>query len=113
MNNPYDYYITDEEYEIAEKNGISRDTLNFRIRRMGWDKERALTTPTRKYTKRGKQIEIAESNGIGRTTFYDRLADGWKVEDAYTVPVMNRQQILEKMWKERDRKRYENGKGSN
>ena len=113
MVNPYDFYITDEEYEIAEKNGIIKDTLNYRIRKMGWDKERALNTPTRKYTKRGKQIEIAESNGIGRTTFYDRLADGWKVEDAYTVPIMNRQQILEKMWKERDRKRGKYGKGSN
>ena len=39
MINPYDYYITDEEYAIAEKNGISKDTLNFRIRRMGWDNE--------------------------------------------------------------------------
>ena len=110
MINPYDFYITDEEYEIAERNGIIKDTLNYRIRIMGWDKEKALNTPTRKYTKRSKQIEIAESNGIGRTTFYDRLADGWKVEDAYTIPVMSRKQILEKMWKERDRKRYENGK---
>ena len=105
MINPYDYYITDEEYEIAEKNGISKDTLNFRIRRMGWDKEKALTTKTRKYTDRTKQIEIAKANGIGRSTFYDRLADGWKVEDAYTIPVMDSKQILERMWKERDRKR--------
>ena len=105
MNNPYDFYITPEEYAIAEKNGISKDTLNFRIRRMGWDKEKALTTKTRKYTDRTKQIEIAKANGIGRSTFYDRLADGWKVEDAYTIPVMDSKQILERMWKERDRKR--------
>ena len=105
MINPYDYYITDEEYEIAEKNGISKDTLNFRIRRMGWDKEKALTKPPRKYTNRIKQVEIAKANGISRATFYDRLADGRKVEDAYTVPVMNSKQILERMWKERDRKR--------
>ena len=105
MINPYDYYITDEEYAIAERNGISKDTLNFRIRRMGWNKERALNTPARKYTDRTKQIEIAESNGISRRTFYDRLADGWKVEDAYTIPIMERCQILERMWKERDRKR--------
>ena len=108
MINPYDYYITDEEYEIAEKNGISKDTLNFRIRRMGWDKEKALTTKTRKYTNRIKQVEIAKANGISRATFYDRLSDGWKVEDAYTVPVMSGKQILERMWKERDRKRGKN-----
>ena len=105
MINPYDYYITDEEYAIAEKHGISKDTLNFRIRRMGWDKEKALTTKTRKYTDRAKQVEIAKANGIGRSTFYDRLADGWSAEDAYTVPVMSSKQILERMWKERDRKR--------
>ena len=105
MINPYDYYITDEEYAIAKKNGISKHTLNYRIRQMGWDKEKALTKPPRKYTDRAKQIEIAKSNGISKTTFYDRLADGWKVEDAYTVPVMSGKQILERMWKERDRKR--------
>ena len=105
MNNPYDYYITDEEYVIAEKNGIGKDTLNFRIRRMGWDKEKALTTKPRKYTNRAKQVEIAKANGIGRSTFYDRLSDGWKVEDAYTIPVMSSKQILERMWEERDRKR--------
>ena len=105
MNNPYDFYITPEEYAIAEKNGISKDTLNFRIRRMGWDKEKALTTKPRKYTDRKKQVEIAKANGISRATFYDRLSDGWKVEDAYTVPVMSREKILEKMWKGRDRKR--------
>ena len=108
MINPYDFYITDEEYAIAEKNGISKHTLNYRIRMMGWDKEKALTTPPRKYTNRSKQIKIAESNGIRRRTFYDRLADGWKVEDAYTIPVMNSKQILERMWKERDRKRGKN-----
>ena len=105
MKNVYDYYITDEEYEIAEKNGISKDTLNFRIRRMGWNKEKALTKPPRKYTDRAKQVEIAKSNGIGRSTFYDRLSYGWKVEDACTIPVMNSKQILERMWKERDRRR--------
>ena len=105
MINPYDYYITDEEYAIAEKHGISKDTLNFRIRRMGWDKEKALTTKTRKYTDRAKQVEIAKANGISRATFYDRLSDGWSAEDAYTIPVMSSKQILERMWEERDRKR--------
>lgn len=105
MINPYDYYITDEEYAIAEGNGISKDTVNFRIRRMGWEKEKALTKPPRKYSDRRNHIEIAKSNGIGRSTFYNRLSDGWKVEDACTIPVMNSKQILERMWKERDRKR--------
>ncbi len=43
--NYYDFYITPEEYEVAEKNGIDKRTLEQRIREYGWDKERAITIP--------------------------------------------------------------------
>jgi hypothetical protein len=42
---PYDYYITPEEYEEAERNGISRKHVNYRIRQFGWGKQKAITTP--------------------------------------------------------------------
>lgn len=45
-------YITPEEYKIAERNGISNKTLEDRIRRQNWDRERALTKPTRSYANR-------------------------------------------------------------
>ena len=44
MRNPYDYYITPEEYEIAERNGVCASTLNRRIRDLGWEKDIAITT---------------------------------------------------------------------
>lgn len=43
MNNIYELYITPEEYEKAEKNGIDKNTLYKRIREYGWDKQRALS----------------------------------------------------------------------
>lgn len=41
----YKWYITPEEYKIAESNGISRETLNGRVRKCGWSIERACTEP--------------------------------------------------------------------
>jgi len=34
----YDFYITPEEYEEAAKIGITKKTLDKRIRYRGWDK---------------------------------------------------------------------------
>ena len=43
------FYITPEEYDIAEKNGICRDTLEYRIRKAKfYGREVALTKPPRK-----------------------------------------------------------------
>ncbi|WP_341272481.1 hypothetical protein [Bacillus thuringiensis] len=39
MRNPYDYYITPEEYEIAEKNGVCASTLRSRIYDLCWSKD--------------------------------------------------------------------------
>jgi hypothetical protein len=43
----YEWYITPEEYEEAEKNGISRDTLEHRVRYLAWNKEDAVNKPLR------------------------------------------------------------------
>jgi len=39
------FYITPEEYQIAEQNGISAATLEARVRSLAWKKERAIYTP--------------------------------------------------------------------
>jgi hypothetical protein len=80
-----DKYITPEEYLIAEKNGISKKALEQRIRRYGWDKERALTTPIMK--REHELAHLAEQNGIPRRVFYMRLYRGWSVERASTEPL--------------------------
>lgn len=85
--NPYDFYITPEEYEIAAANGIHRNTLNNRIRYLGWDKKRALSEPPQKQVDRSEWRKVAEQNGIRRDTFYARVNDhGWDPEKAATTP---------------------------
>lgn len=68
MNNRYYFYITDEQYKIAESNGICKCTLKGRVER-GWDMEKAITLPPGSTRKRRKWcdkiLEIAKSNGIG------------------------------------------------
>lgn len=79
-------YLTPEDYEIAEKNGISRKLADSRFYDNNWEKERAITQP-----KRGPVLtiwdewkEIAETNGIGKSTFNSRLEYGWEPEVAAT-----------------------------
>lgn len=83
-----DYYITPKEYAIAEANGIDNLTVNNRVRRLLWSKERALTQPLNRRGKYGKWYEIAESNGISRRTFIARVNEnGWSYERAATEPI--------------------------
>lgn len=87
--NIYDFYITPEEYIIAENNGITKGTLEKRIRLFGWNKQRALTKAPQKYTRRDKWINIALENGINRKTFLGRINKcGWTEEKAATTPVI-------------------------
>lgn len=84
----HDFYITPEEYEIAEANGIDKHTLEERIRKQFWDKERAISQPKRKRGKYTNWYKIAESNGISRGTFIARVNEsGWSCERAATEPI--------------------------
>ena len=71
----YEWYITPEEYEEAEKNGISRDTLEYRVRYLAWNKEDAVNKPLRneRYKEFNKYKEMAIKNGIPVATFYHRI----------------------------------------
>lgn len=135
------FYITPEDYEIAEKNGIKRATVYQRVNDSGWDIDRAITqppashktgnwtkwkdrsvvcyntfagriragmtpeqaalTPIIPHAKRRKapsvfsdeQIEIARKNGISKSIASQRYhACGWSIEDAITIPVMDKSQ---------------------
>lgn len=84
----YDSYITEDEYKIAEANGIDKRTLEERIRRQFWDKKRAISQPKRERGKYTKWYKIAESNGISRGTFIARVnIGGWDCERAATEPL--------------------------
>ena len=81
------WYITPEDYEEAEKNGISKTLLYQRVRIYNWSIERAINTK-----KRGSQITSEEwregvRNGLSRHLILSRLRRGWDLERACTEKV--------------------------
>ncbi len=91
------FYITPEEYERAAANGIKRGTLEWRIRDGGWDKERAITTPSKRQVRRKKWTAIAKQNGIPERNFLNRLYHGWTNERAATEPLLTREARAERL----------------
>lgn len=92
---PYEFYITPEEYEEAEKNGICRSTLTTRVRDLGWDKKRAITEQVRKLKDIREWAKIAEQNGIPYNTFKSRVNKlEWSMEKAATHPHMSREEAI-------------------
>jgi len=94
VRNPYDWYITPEEYETAAANGISAGTLETRIRRLGWPKELAMTKPPRKSKIPREIVELAQRNDIPYQTLYWRIYAGWAPDRAATEPVANRAECV-------------------
>src|SRR5699024_7204318 len=102
----YDYYITPEEYETAERNGISRVLLDKRVRDLLWDKETAINKPPRKQDySLSKYDDVAEQNGIHRNTFFTRVKSGIQPEKAMMKPLQDKKKWSEQM-KQRRKKRY-------
>ena len=67
MGNKRYFYITPDDYRIAEENGISKDTLLSRVRKLGWDVDKAITKPVRAKRKFSEEeIKTMEENGIDR-----------------------------------------------
>lgn len=94
--NVYDFYITPGEYEKAAENGISKSTLEQRIRILGWDKSKAITTPVIKKNRIKEWIKIANKNRISRRTFEERIyTKKWSYEDAATIPIMDKRAVVE------------------
>lgn len=83
--NPYDYYITPEEYRMAEANGIKKQTLEYRVREAGWNKHEAIHTETRKLESVPQDVlDAATTNGICYSTLLRRINTGWSIERACT-----------------------------
>lgn len=78
-------FVTDEEYEVAEKKGLSKKLINQRMEN-GWNKERALTEPTQN-KKVDEWLEKAMSNGISKNAYQKRLRRGWTKVRASTEPI--------------------------
>ena len=84
-------YLTDEDYKIAESNGINRDAAYKRFYNIGWSKEKAITIPlgaTKKPPFTEEEYRIARNNGIKQSTVSNRYyALGWDKEKCITEPI--------------------------
>lgn len=99
MFNPYDYYITPEEYIQAELMGISHEHLNRRIRGFAWDKKRAINTPVKIYKDRSAITIVARDSHIPYKNLMARIYLGWDEVRASTTPVRD------KKWKSENGRR--------
>ena len=93
------FYITPEDFKIAEENGISKSTLISRVRKLGWDVDKAITTPVRvkrKFTE--EEIKTMEENGIDRDVAAGRMYWGWTLEEAITKPKKGGRQHVYPEW---------------
>ncbi|EOO23583.1 hypothetical protein IIU_06990 [Bacillus cereus VD133] len=95
MKSPYDYYITPDEYERAERNGVCASTLRSRVYDLCWRKERAINTPPIKNHLWREVKDIALSNGIAKNTFEKRIELGWSLNRAITQRPMNSKETVE------------------
>lgn len=88
-------YLQDEDYEIAEANGIPKANAYHRFYYSGWDKQRAITEPIH-HTKHGTlwkdHKEQCESLGIKQRAFYRRVERGMTPEEAASLPPIKRGQ---------------------
>lgn len=95
MFNPYDYYITPEEYEEAEQIGIDRRNLETRIRLLGWGKQKAMSVPIQKKMDRKALTAIAKENNISYSVLKTRLHKGWDEITAVTKPLQTTKKFIE------------------
>ena len=99
MENKRYFYITPEDFEKAKENGIHKETVITRVRKLGWDVDKAITKPARKKRKFTKEeIEIMEENGIDRNCAVCRLNCGWTVEEAISKPKKQGRQYIYPEW---------------
>jgi hypothetical protein len=78
-------YITDEQYLIANRNGISKKNVYQRVNEYGWSVEKAITQ-TLHNTKNKKTdrtlMLLAELNGVNYGTYKKRIKDGMDPHEA-------------------------------
>ena len=95
-------YLTDEDYEIAAKNGICKNTVNSRFYQSGWTREKSITTPVmprRTYPK--EWVNLAKKNGISKNLFIMRIRRGLTYEEAATLEIVKEGSSSERSYEKR------------
>lgn len=93
--NPYDFYITDEDYAEAANNGISNDRLRQRVRMYGLCKQRALTTPPQIHKNHSHMEEVLMAHNISIQQYRWRVNNGWDEYRASTQPIQDEKEKRE------------------
>lgn len=82
-----DDFLTDEHYQKAKENGISKRVAYQRFYQYGWDIKKAISEPVRKYPNLyPKWKKQCEEIGISQRAFYNRIQRGMTPEEAATTP---------------------------
>ncbi|ALA13237.1 hypothetical protein TSARBOMBA_205 [Bacillus phage TsarBomba] len=99
-------YLTPEDFDIAEQNGIARHIAHRRFYEQGYTRKRAVTQPVQKRPNPWAEWkEVALKNGICKGTFKSRIYKGSTPEQAATEPIKTRAELAELMEKGRVKKR--------
>jgi hypothetical protein len=81
--------LTEEQYKIAESNGIDRRNLRQRVYRYGMSVEEAIKEPLKNFVFYQDEItELRKKNGINEGTFYSRVKKGMNPKEAATIQPM-------------------------
>lgn len=99
----FQYYVTPDQIDRAEQNGINSKVFALRIRSLGWSVEKATVTPlSKRHADLTGWREITERNGIKYQTFKKRVnIMGWTHERASTEPLQNKREAMIKVSKDR------------
>lgn len=77
-------YITDEQYEIAKKNGIKRGTVHNRVAVLNWTVEDAISkTPIKGMAFTDAELKLMKKHKLSYFAVYRRLKAGWSREAAF------------------------------
>jgi len=89
------YYITDEHYAEALKNGISEKSVRDRVRYSGWRIQRAITEPMHRQELSDEIKMKLVVIGVPELTYKRRVQYyGWSEQDATTIPIGGRRKCL-------------------
>lgn len=77
-------YLTEDDYQEAEKNGIDRMNAYQRFYKYGWSREEVVTKPLKtKVSLKSEWEKVAKEKGISYCTFRNRIQLlGWSIEKA-------------------------------
>jgi hypothetical protein len=77
--------LTEEDFKIAEQNGLSRQLVKDRFNKRLWSKQRAITKP-KQGTHNSAWSKWKDLSKVDRRAFERRLSKGWDPMKAATTP---------------------------